>query len=320
MTFANSRSARGDAACLCAQSEPKQRDRRPARSLCYAVLAGVALSALASAASGELIKAAANNKHHINNQSQVFSRQDDASYTVGQTRAGSKNKPAHLGKYKDGAFGHSATDQKSNSFGLTSADASSGIGPFGTGQNGFNDYMGSVLARVLPENDKCPGMSAVAHVADPQYLDPAGLLLEPILIMEITFHEGTGVFCDTLLGEATLYCDDSSSLFGMPIWSLGASMVLTPVLDVWFNPDPALSFSMTEAELISALTAASFFSPDGLTTDVVFTYYLDTTGYSITEDDWLGSVASAEARFVPQPSAVCLFVAAGCGARRRHRR
>lgn len=287
------------------------------------ILSLVTISAAPSLAA-EVVEARSRVGRGVVNNAQVFSPdRPQANYILGRTVAGRNSSFGINYRYTAGSQSQMRTDTKTNSAGTTTANASSVMAIEGDQVNpvtGFHNYRAEANARVNATDPGAPAMGARGRVSDPQYFDLDGLAIEPVLTVQVTFAQGTGVYSSTEQGAASLYSDGTTSLIAGPIWSLSAwADGLSTQLDVFLNAHQAVSFSMTASELAMGLSSAGFFSESGLADDLVFQFSIDTSQFSLTADEWLGSLDRAQAAFVPAPGAAGLLAAAGVMAVRRRR-
>ncbi|HRX84224.1 MAG TPA: hypothetical protein P5572_04320 [Phycisphaerae bacterium] len=239
-------------------------------------------------------------------------------FVVGVTQVGKDSEPSVQQMYSAGGLALPAHDVKANAFGTTTGDAVSKM-TVGALNKGYYTYTAEAKVTLKRTDARAPNMGGRAHVKDPQYFDPAGFVGDPILEMEVTVGAGTGLYTTDSEGFSSMYSSVTTSLLAEPIFSFsGYATTMETSFDLVFNTHPAVSFSVSETALEAMLQDPSFYTETGLAQDVVFSYFIDTSYFALTEDDWLGSIDSVRAG-VPEPAAILPLLLTFALQRRRRR-
>ena len=159
-----------------------------------------------------------------------------------------------------------------------------------------------------------PSASAHAEAADPQYFmgnSSSGLSMTNT----ITLQAGSSVYESAAGASASSYFDQTTDLLSSPILSIAITGSPTGLVtaDVWFNPDPSLSFGMSASALASLIESSGMGTMSGTSSDISLSYTLDLPSTGVSSSDWIGADAVNNAS-VPEPGSMTLMVIGLCGA------
>ncbi len=154
-----------------------------------------------------------------------------------------------------------------------------------------------------------PNASAHAQANDPQYFMGSS---SPSLSMTntVTLQAGSSVYESGPGATATSYFDQTSDLFSKPILTVDiiGSTTGNVTADVFYNPDPSLTFSMSASALASLIEGSAIGTASGTSYDISLTYTWNLPSSGVTSNDWIGSDGINDASAVPEPRAMLLMV------------
>jgi hypothetical protein len=154
-----------------------------------------------------------------------------------------------------------------------------------------------------------PNASSHAQANDPQYFQGSSSS-SLTMTNTITLQAGSSVYESGPGGTATSFFDQSTDLLAKPILSIGiiGSTTGNVTADVWFNPNPNLTFSMSSAALTSLIEGSAIGKAGGISSDIAFTYTWNLPSAGVTSSDWIGANGANNASVVPEPSSMILIV------------
>ena len=201
----------------------------------------------------------------------------------------------------------------SASQGGASANAFSGITVMNADPNKWYPYTISLKA-YAESGFTVPNASAYAQAIDPQYFmgnSSSGLFMTNT----ITLQAGSSVYESAAGASASSYFDQTTDLLSSPILTIAITGSPTGLVtaDVWFNPDPSLSFSTSASALASLIESSGMGTMSGTSSDISLTYTYDLPSTGVSSSDWIGA-DGVNIASVPEPGAMTLMVVGLCGA------